>query len=186
MYWITQQNFVGPKYNKRFEKSNTSLTFKNTKNSIQLFQMREDSVLQGLYGTEKKRNTKNKTIQDLPIRSIVSIIGISSSQIFQYSIILSTKYFMNKVKWMELHGIYEMVLFVVKSLFIKVSLNNTVDIPPFFIIQMGKSGSNLKIINYSFLKLGLFCWWYFLFLYLWMCRLCIFYIEQYKTRIKLI
>ena len=43
MYWITQQNFVGPKYNKRFEKSNTSLTFKNTKNSIQLFQMREDS-----------------------------------------------------------------------------------------------------------------------------------------------
>ena len=58
---------------------------------------------------------------------------------------------------MELHGIYEMVLFVVKSLFIKVSLNNTVDIPPFFIIQMGKSGSNLKIINYSFLKLGLFC-----------------------------
>ena len=98
MYWITQQNFVGPKYNKRFEKSNTSLTFKNTKNSIQLFQMREDSVLQGVYGTEKKQNPKNKTIQDLPIRSIVSIIGISSSQIFQYSIILSTKYFMNKVK----------------------------------------------------------------------------------------
>ena len=93
------------------------------------------------YGTRKVHKVpENGTINDLPIRLIVSNIGTASYHIAKCHAHLlsplsqgeftvkSTKHFMSKVKQMELHESYQIISFDVKPLFTNVPLNGTIDI----------------------------------------------------------